>query len=97
MAKDLPLVIVEWNDAWTDGAEPVLASEAHIEHRPKVIVTLGWLLKDDDTGVQIASEHYKDDSTYRGRTFIPRGMIRDVTPFTLSRPRKKKVPPQEVG
>ena len=85
-----PLVVVTWNDAWIDGTEPVLMSEVHIEHKPKVITTIGWLLKDDERGVSIACEHYDDDKTFRGRTFIPRGMVQSVTPHVLAKPRKKK-------
>jgi hypothetical protein len=84
---DLPLVLVEWLDASTDN-EPITTESVDGVHRPMVMHTLGWLLKADDIGVTVVNEYY--DSTYRGRTFIPAGMIVSVIPYTLSRPRKKK-------
>lgn len=87
MDTKLPLVVVEWDDACTfdSGAtmKDVLAS-----HRPERVTTIGWLMVDDEVGVMIACEFY--DDTYRGRSFILRSMVRSVTPFTLTKPRKKK-------
>lgn len=85
-----PLAVVEWNDAWIDGNDPVTLSEVHVEHKPKVIITLGYILRDDDSGISLANEYYEDESVYRGRTFIPRGMIKSVTHFKLTKPRKPK-------
>jgi hypothetical protein len=97
---ELPLVVVEWDDAWIDGNEPVALNEVGIEHKPLVICTMGRLLKDDETGVSLANEYYKDKDIYRGRTFIPRAMVRSVTRYKLSKPRPKKdravqTPPSE--
>lgn len=89
----LPLVVVEWNDAWIDGSDPVNLAEVGTSHKPKVIVTLGYVLKDDDVGLSLANEYYEDESVYRGRTFIPRQMVKTVTPYRLSRPRTKRQPP----
>lgn len=77
------LVQVEWHDAWVDGTEPVTLSDVGLAHKPKTIVTLGWLLKQDETGVSLANEHYADEQVYRGRTFIPSGMLVAVTPYRL--------------
>lgn len=84
------LVVVEWNDAWTDATEPVTLADARVEHEPKVIVTIGWLLYRNDAGVKLANEHYRDEDVYRGQTFIPAGMLKSVTPVVLSKPRKKR-------
>lgn len=86
----LPLVVVEWDDAWADSTEPVMLNEVGAEHKPMPIVTIGWLLRDDDAGVSIAPEYYKHADTYRGRTFIPRGMVRTVTTFRLTKPKRAK-------
>jgi hypothetical protein len=94
MLPDIPLVLVEWDDAWIDGNEPVRLTEVANDHQPKVIVTLGWLLKEDDKGVSVAAEYYDDEDVFRGRTFIPRAMIRSLTPYKLSKPRRKKEAPQ---
>lgn len=91
---DLPLVLIEWLDANT-GNEPVDADNVGSLHKPWVIHSLGWVLQDDEIGITIVTEYY--DSTYRGRTFIPRGMVQSLTPFTLSRPRKKHSPEEKVG
>jgi hypothetical protein len=91
---NLPLVIVEWNDAWVRADIPVTLDDVASSHKPEVIITLGWVLRDDDAGISLANEYY--DSTYRGRTFIPRGMIKAVTPYKLSKPRKMKAGPNEA-
>jgi len=88
----LPLVLVSWNDAWIDGTDPVNPADVAASHKPKVIHTLGWLLRDDDVGVSLANENYDEDTTYRGRTFIPRAMIQSVSAFTLAKKRAKKAP-----
>lgn len=86
------LVVVEWNDAWVEGNEPVLLNEVGHAHKPHVIITIGWLLMDDETGISLANEHYKDDNTYRGRTFIPRGMVGKVTTYKLAQVKQKSPP-----
>lgn len=88
----LPLVVVAWDDAWTD-ENSVTLDNVRASHKPIRVHTIGWLLLDDDVGVSIANEYY--DSTYRGRTFILRSMVRSVEPFVLNKPpkpRAKKVP-----
>ena len=94
----LQLVQVRWNDAWTDATEPVTVAEAKVDHEPKVIVTLGYLLYENEKGVKVANEYYEEEDIYRGQTFIPRGMVIDVTPFNLTRPRKRaKGQPEDQG
>lgn len=85
---DPALVLITWHDAWIDGTEPVALSEVGHAHKPQVIKTLGWLLRDDEAGVSVACEHYAEEDVYRGRTFIPRGMIVSVMPYNLSKPRR---------
>jgi len=87
----LPLVVVVWNDAWVKGDAPVVLSEVKHEHHPMPVTTLGYLLHEDDAGVQIANEFY--DDSYRGRTFIPRALVVSVTHHTLAKPRTKKAVP----
>jgi hypothetical protein len=86
----LPLVVVEWDDAWQSETPATLA---HFVHKPERITTIGWLMKNDEIGVQLANEFY--DETYRGRTFIPRAMVVKVTAFRLSKQRVKKEKPSE--
>ena len=89
---NLPLALVVWNDAWTDESATTLDTVA-AKHRPEPINTLGWILRDDDVGITIANEYY--DNTYRGRTFIPRGMVLTVTHYKLTKPRRKSPPKHE--
>ncbi len=88
--RSLPFVEVTWNDAWVDGADPVNLADVAASHKPKVIKTLGYLLLDNDVGISLANEHYEDEDVYRGRTFIHRPMVVTVTPFALTKPRKKR-------
>lgn len=89
-----PFVIVVWDDAYGGAHTPVGEHELAADHKPLVVQTAGWLLVDNDEGVSLFNERYDDGGStlWRGRSFIPRGMIRSVTPFTLSRPRRKKAP-----
>lgn len=84
----LPLVLVTWNDANTGNEDVVTPENVEAYHKPTVVYTLGWLLRDDVKGVTIVNEYY--DEFYRGRTFIYRPMIISVTPFNLSKPRVVK-------
>lgn len=86
---DLPLVIVEWDDAHTHAELPISVETVGDTHRPTVIHTIGWVLKEDEVGISLVNEFY--DATYRGLTFVPAGMVRSVTRYTLTKPRKKKV------
>jgi hypothetical protein len=82
----LPLVVVEWMDAWT--LETPTTANGPFAHEPEKVTTIGWLLKDDEIGVQLANEFY--DDSYRGRTFIPRAMVRSVTHHVLAKPRRAR-------
>ena len=81
----LPLVIVNWLDAWTNEMG-VTIEDVGASHKPMQVQTIGWLLKDDDLGVSLANEYF-DDGSYRGRTFILRSMIVDVLRCALTKPR----------
>ena len=76
-----------WNDAWIRES-PVTLEDVGASHEPEVVTTIGWVLRDDEIGISLANEYY--DNTYRGRTFIPRGMVKSVTPYKLTRPRTKR-------
>jgi hypothetical protein len=84
----LPLVMVVWDDANT-GEDSIDKDTVAGYHRPTVVHTLGWVMRDDDIGITLVNEFYEE--SYRGRTFIPRGMIKSVTPYNLSRPRAKRL------
>jgi hypothetical protein len=78
----LPLLIVTWDDAWGDSVAAITEKDAHEQHRPEVIHTIGWAIFEDNDGISLVSE-ICEDGTYRGRSFIPHGMIKDRQEFTL--------------
>lgn len=91
----MQLVLIKWDDAWADTDNFSTLHGMQQTHKPMVIQSLGWLLQDDEVGISICNERSTDEEgheTYRGRTFIPRGMIRSVTPFNLSKPRVRRPP-----
>ncbi len=83
----LPFVMVEWFDA-VDWESPVALSEVASRHRPEEVVSIGWLLKEDEIGVTLACEYY--DETYRRTEFIPRINIIRVNHFRLTKPPKPR-------
>ena len=89
------LVVVAWEDAWQDQENFVTLHGIQQTHAPMGVQTIGWLLQDDAIGVSVANERSSDNGqeTYRGRTFVPRAMVRSVTPFKMTRPRTKKQEP----
>lgn len=89
MKKGPDFVIVTWLDAWVDGTGAVTLKDVKETHKPELIQTAGWLLLNDEEGISIANELCSDGS-YRGRTFILKGMIKSVTPFNLVKIRKQK-------
>lgn len=93
-----PFVVVIWKDAWSDAVASTSLKDAHELHRPTVMETRGWCLVDNEEGLSVFPERCLDlgDEVYRGRTFIPRSLVKSVTPVTLKTPRKshEKVSPQ---
>jgi len=85
---ELPFVMVVWNDANVGGDDAVSLDTVHIYHEATVVHTIGWVLKENEKGISIVTEYY--DDTFRGRTFIPRPMIKDVIPFTISKKRDRR-------
>lgn len=87
-----PFVRVEWDDAWADTDEFVTPHAIEKTHRAMRITTMGWLLHEDEHGLSVANEASTDaggTETYRGRTFIPRGMILSVTRLRVAKIRDK--------
>jgi hypothetical protein len=79
MEVNKPLVIVRWKDA--HGSATASYSEHAFPHEPKVMNTVGWLLRDDEIGVSVVAEYCEDrddETPFRGLTFVPRGMVVEV-------------------
>lgn len=92
MLDKVPFVVCIWDDAWADATSGTTLQDAHEKHMPTVMETRGWLLVDSDTGVSLFYERCLDkgEEYYRGRTFIPRSLIRSITPVKLSSPRRPR-------
>lgn len=78
-------VIVKWLDAWADGVDDTALDKVHEKHKPLEMETRGWLGLQDEVGVSLFYERQADHSSYRGRTFIPHGMIISVQDFPPKR------------
>jgi hypothetical protein len=70
---DGKVVAVVWQDAHFNTDE---SDASDTVHRPWIYVTVGILVKSDQTGVTVAQDE-GEDGKYRSRTFVPRGMIVD--------------------
>lgn len=86
----LPFVSILWDDAWGDMTTAVSLENVHESHKPERILTRGWLLREDDVGISLANEICAD-GTYRGRSFILKGMVVDVVHHSVSRKKVKNV------
>jgi hypothetical protein len=83
--------LVEWLDAHGEPTKQVWTLD-DAGHAPLVIKTLGWITREDKVGVTMYTERIDgEDGTfsYRGRGFIPRGMIVSVTELTVKRGKRK--------
>ena len=70
-----PLSIVIWDDAFGTASEVTIEE---LSHRAWRVHTVGWVLRDDERGVSVAGEWLPDQGTWRGVTFVPRGMLVEV-------------------
>lgn len=85
----LKRVSVSWGDAFGDAMQQTWTVEEIASHAPLVVQTVGWLYKEDEIGVTLFTDFIDGDApSFRGKTFIPRGMIISIDILTA---RKKKV------
>ena len=68
---------VWWNDAQGSATTVISKSSIDEKHKPIVMETMGWVLRDDEQGISICNERYTEEGelSYRGHTFIPRSLI----------------------
>ena len=85
----LPIVIVTWDDAHGSATKDV--TERELPHAPTRMQSIGWLLRDDETGVSIGTEVFYEDGVayFRGHTFVPRGMVQTCVVKTRARKVRK--------
>ena len=92
-------VEVTWSDAWADDDNFATAHGLALTHKPMEVKTRGWLILDNEIGVSVANEESRtedDAAVFRGRTFIPRAMVKSVVPYRLAAVRKSKKNAVEV-
>ena len=83
------LVAVVWDDAHVSQVDSFTRDE--IADRAAVTyTTFGLLVRDDEKVVAIAAEICAD-ATYRGVTYVPRGMVREVIQLSCWPKRKRTV------
>jgi hypothetical protein len=89
---DRQLVIIAWLDAWQDQENFSTAHGIRATHEAMPVETIGWLIQDDDVGISVVNEWSTQDGhdVFRGRTFVPRAMVKSVTTYKLTKPRKPK-------
>jgi hypothetical protein len=95
--KGLEIWACEWEDAhWNSGE----MDKDDIVHRPVLYVSVGILLKDDETGVTTATD-VSETGSFRGFNFIPAKMIvrkwkiGNVSPRIPRKSQSKTVLPSE--
>lgn len=98
MLKALPttFVLVLWDDAHAD-FDTVTLDDAHVKHRPELMVTAGWLIRQDSEGISLAAEFCPSDSTYRARSFIPGVLVKDIIPVRLPKSRPRNAQPLDLS
>ncbi len=67
-----PIVVIIWDDAETAGGW----EEVPEEMKPALATSMGFLVKESDDHILIASSY--DDKHTNGRLQIPKGMIKDM-------------------
>lgn len=96
MKFPVQFVFVYWEDAHAD-FDMTSPTDALLKHKPAQAVTPGWLMVDNEIGVTVAGEYFPEDESYRAPSFIPRAMVTDVVPVTITRKRLKRSAPREAG
>jgi hypothetical protein len=82
------LVAVIWDDAHVAQVDSFTAEECR-ERQAVTMTTFGLLIRDDDKLVAVAAESCTD-ATYRGVTFIPRAMVREIVKLSCWPKRAKR-------
>ena len=85
-----PFALVLWNDAHSpaSGDSYTVTSIAEV-HGSLPVLTAGWVLRDDASGISLAAEWYVEEPNFRGLTYIPRAMVVEVQRLAMPRQRKK--------
>jgi len=74
----------------------VSAEEVLEMHKPAEAKTYGILLVQDAIGISLVGEFFPETNEYRGRTFIPAGMIQAVEVLKVGRNRLPRQKPKHA-
>jgi len=95
MIKIGSTVVVTWLDAHA-GSDPsamVSMDEIIALHNPVPVKTYGILLIQNAIGITLVGEFFPESNEYRGRTFVPAGMIQAVEILKVGRSgNRRRVP-----
>lgn len=98
-AKEYPLVRVSWLDAHSGANYLTEYSADDIPHGPAHAYTVGYMIRNDEKGITVMGEFFPDDAQFRGRTFIPAGMVLGVDKLRIAskpKPRANAAPSASV-
>lgn len=77
-AEPMKMVLVEWLDAYTcDSGWKSLKSLR--KQMPVLVLTVGWLVKDEPDHITVAGSHVPFDDDCDGDVVIVRGMVKSIT------------------
>jgi hypothetical protein len=70
----LPVVVVDWDDAFIDTDD--FSDKSAAETKPIRRFTVGWFICETPKGVVLATDHFEKKG-YSSKMFIPWGMINE--------------------
>lgn len=73
--KFLPLVIVEWGDAWGSAGW----RDIQDNHCAEPVVSVGWMVQNDAKGITLLTSVAHKNGSAVGTSFIPKGMVSKLT------------------
>jgi hypothetical protein len=76
-AEPMKMVLVEWDDAYTQdsGWKP---KKLLLKAVPVLVRTVGWLVNDQPEFLTVSGSHVPCDDHFDGDCTIPRGMIKSI-------------------
>lgn len=74
------LYLVEWADAFGDPSWTTVDKARTLE--PYQVITVGWLLKEDETKIVLSSDLAADGIGVAGVSVIPRDWVRNIYELT---------------
>jgi hypothetical protein len=84
--NDHPLVLVEWEDAYSEGG----GVWDHGDGPPTacIVKQVGWLIYQDDERIALVSGYA--DGSAQGRFVIPVGMVRSITALEPCKSKRRR-------